>query len=100
MIALFNEKQRDSDNNVGFPKEKNHINPIATNPKEKKSRKPKTEKGNLKNQKLFKNNPNSQRFNKTPETLNKKGNLKNQKLFKNNPTSQRFNKTPETLNNI
>ena len=35
MIALFNEKQRDSDNNVGFPKEKNHINPFATNPKEK-----------------------------------------------------------------
>ena len=23
MIALFNEKQRDSDNKVGFPKEKN-----------------------------------------------------------------------------
>ena len=86
MIALFNEKQRDSDNNVGFPKEKNQnreiqitkldfpkrkitLTPLQKTPR-KKSRNPKTEKGNLKNQKLFKNNPTSQRFNKTPETLN------------------------------
>ena len=86
MIALFNEKQRDSDNNVGFPKEKNQnreiqiimldfpkrkitLTPLQKTPR-KKSRKPKTEKGSLKNQKLFKNNPTSQRFNKTPETLN------------------------------
>ena len=75
MIALFNEKQRDSDNNVGFPKEKNQNREIQITkldfPKRKitltllqqtprkKSRKPKTEK----------NNPTSQRFNKTPETL-------------------------------
>ena len=44
MIALFNEKQRDSDNNVGFPKEKNHINPFATNPKEKNQENPKQKK--------------------------------------------------------
>ena len=84
---------------LDFPKRKITLTPLQKTPR-KKSRNPKAEKGNLKNQKLFKNNPTSQRFNKTPETLNKKGNLKNQKLFKNNPTSQRFNKTLETLNNI
>ena len=44
MIALFNEKQRDSDNNVGFPKEKNQNREIQITMLDFPRRKIKTER--------------------------------------------------------